>query len=124
CGKILIPQETIPAVEGGHTIVVIPGEKATCVKDGKTEGQYCSTCGLIIAEQKEIKAVGHHTVPSTGKKIIKRAGLFTRGTREYVCTVCGETVTEEYRFSILTWITDMFNRVFSFFAGTLDKVNS
>ncbi|MCR5523748.1 MAG: leucine-rich repeat domain-containing protein, partial [Clostridia bacterium] len=46
CGKILIPQETIPAVEGGHTIVVIPGEKATCVKDGKTEGQYCSTCGL------------------------------------------------------------------------------
>lgn len=54
---------TCGATEGsalGHTKITIEGKDATCTEAGLSEGEKCSVCGVMIVEQMEIPATGHH----------------------------------------------------------------
>lgn len=42
-----------------HEPKVIPGEPATCTKDGKTDGSVCAKCGLELTPQAIIVSEGH-----------------------------------------------------------------
>lgn len=71
--KDVMPLERTP-----HQVVTDKAKKATCTRDGKTEGRHCSVCGKVLAEQKTIKALGHKLkttrTPATAKadgKVVK-----------------------------------------------------
>ena len=81
--------EPIPAT--GHKAVKDKKVKATCTKDGLTEGSHCSVCGEVLEEQEIIPATEH----SWGKgKVIEEASCENSGKKEYTCKDCGKTKTE------------------------------
>ncbi len=48
-----------------HQIIEIPAEPATCLGNGKTRGEQCAVCGMIITPQSEVPALGHDFPPYT-----------------------------------------------------------
>ena len=50
--------DDIPA--NGHTEVVEEAVAPTCTDMGRTEGRYCSVCGIILVEQKDIAPLNHN----------------------------------------------------------------
>ena len=92
CGKSRLVKKLAKNAKA-HTWVISPAEEATCLKEGKTEGRYCSECGLIGSIQTTINKKFHVTeiipaVPAT---------CTTAGTTEgSKCINCG-TVTSEPR---------------------------
>ncbi len=74
--------EAVPKVD--HTFVkdeVIP---ATCTEGGKTGGEHCSVCGLVLTAQKDLPPLGHRWDD----------GVVEDGKIKYTCTECGETKEE------------------------------
>lgn len=75
-----------------HVIVIDKAIDATCEKDGKTEGQYCSECNKVLKKATVVKTKRHSwdsgkiTLPSTYTKT---------GIKLYTCDVCGASKTEE-----------------------------
>ena len=55
-----INTESIAAL--GHSEYVIDAVRATCLKDGLTEGRYCGVCNVITLEQESVPATGHDWV--------------------------------------------------------------
>ena len=55
-----------------HIPVVDPAVAPDCITTGRTEGSYCSVCGIVLVAQQIIPAAGHH---------------FANGA----CTNCGKT---------------------------------
>ena len=45
-------------IYGAHTLVVVPGKAATCVKDGYSDYTICINCN-VVTESKPITATGH-----------------------------------------------------------------
>ncbi len=43
----------------GHTVVIDNEIPADCLRSGYTQGRHCSTCRMIIVEQKFVPAAGH-----------------------------------------------------------------
>lgn len=80
--------ETIEKTEHKpENIEGIPSVKATCEKNGKTAGSYCTVCGEIITPQKLIPARGH----LYGEwKEVKKATCKEEGAKERICENCGE----------------------------------
>ena len=68
CGDIIVDDFTAAT---GHTVVQDQAIPATCISAGKTAGEHCSVCLVVIIEQTSIPATGH---------------IFADG----VCYVCGE----------------------------------
>ncbi len=66
CGE----KETQTIAALAHTEVVTPGQTATCMQTGLSEGKYCSACSTVIEEQTTLPVTDHNY--SYGK-----------------CTVCG-----------------------------------
>lgn len=71
----------VPAL--GHERVVIPAIKETCTTDGKTEGEKCSRCGIILTHQVTIPAPDHlkvtvDAVPATCQKEGSTKGVYCK----------------------------------------------
>ena len=102
CGET--DRQPLPTVP--HTLVTEPGKEATCTESGMTEGQYCSVCGEVFAEQTEIAALDH--LWDEGKVTLEPT-CGADGVRTVTCQRCGEAYTEvlpatgEHRFG--QWIT-------------------
>lgn len=59
--------------------------KATCTKDGYTEGRVCLTCGEVLSERKRIPAE-HKFDDGT---VIKKSTCTRDGKTVYTCSECG-----------------------------------
>lgn len=75
-----------------HTVVVIPGEDATCENPGKTEGSYCSVCGETIKSQQTISALGHKEETVPGKAATCTEDGLTDGKK---CSVCNKILVAQ-----------------------------
>ena len=61
CDQIKSGSEVeIPAE--GHSREVVKGYSATCTKNGLTDGEKCSKCGVILKTQEDIPALGHEFI--------------------------------------------------------------
>ena len=76
-------------VEAQHESEILPAVAPTCTETGLTEGSVCSVCGEILIEQKEIAA--SHTWEDV--TIHQEATCTEDGSKDVLCTVCGETDT-------------------------------
>ena len=76
----------------GHTEEILPGEAATCTKEGLTDGVKCTVCKKILTPQKVIPKLTHksESISAIGATCTK-AGK-TQGTR---CSVCGEIIAPQ-----------------------------
>lgn len=69
-----------------HSYEVVDQKDATCTEDGYTKYE-CSVCGDSYEET--VKATGH----DEGEwKTTKEASMFSKGSKELRCTVCGEVL--------------------------------
>ncbi len=75
----------------GHNLVIRKEIPATCTKDGKTEGVYCSRCNKVYAPQKTIKAKGHKW---KNAYIDYKATAKHTGSKKVVCSVCHKSKFE------------------------------
>ena len=79
-----------------HTEVTVKAVKATCTKNGKTQGKKCSVCDKVIVAQKTVDATGH--VKKT--KVISKATAKANGRVETVCEACGKSFGENKVYRI------------------------
>ena len=66
-----------------HTVEVVKGYAATCLKSGKTDGKRCSVCKMVIVAQSPITIKQHNIHPKT-----INATYFAKGSRTSVCVNC------------------------------------
>ena len=103
--------EDIPAL--GHEMVHTPAKDATCTEAGNIEYWTCSRCGEMFSdeagttpvEEKDavIAAKGH----SYGDWVVTKEATRTEaGSREKVCSVCGDKITEVIPRISGTWRKD------------------
>ena len=59
---------------------------ATCSSEGKTEGEHCSVCGLVLTEQQSIAKLAHTPVKDNAVAATCSAEGKTEGSH---CSVCG-----------------------------------
>ena len=74
-----------------HVLQKMPAVDATCTKSGLTEGEKCSNCGKVTIAQETVPAKGH---AYSGWKVTKEATCTAKGSKEKICTNCGDKVTE------------------------------
>lgn len=79
CGQA--EYNTISALS--HTVVTNAAVSATCTTQGKTEGSYCSACGVIISVQSDIAPTGHNFDEVT---VLKEALCNQDGMKRYSCS--------------------------------------
>ena len=82
--------ESIPLK--GHTKVVLEAISATCLTEGKTEGEKCSDCGEILLAQEKIDALGHKEVVDAGTDATCTQNGLTEGKH---CSTCGEIIVAQ-----------------------------
>ena len=86
CGE----RETKPVDKAEHTIVIIPGEPATCFMEGRSDAEKCSVCQKIIKHHKSTPRAQHEIISVEAKA----PTCTLEGHSEYnVCSVCGEFIT-------------------------------
>ena len=73
-----------------HTVVTDKAKKATCTRDGKTEGSHCSVCGKVLQKQTVIEAPGHKLKTARTPATLKKNGKLVK-----TCLRCGKTVFKE-----------------------------
>ncbi len=76
----------------GHDIVPTPAVAPTCTETGLTEGQHCSKCGKIIAEQSVVSATGHTEVPDAAVAATCTTDGKTAGSH---CSVCDAVIVAQ-----------------------------
>lgn len=69
----------------GHTVVNDAAVAATCTTPGKTAGQHCSACGLVVTAQQLVDALGH-----TYNTTVTEPTCATDGYTTYTCS-CGDS---------------------------------
>ncbi len=69
-----------------HTIVTQAAVAATCTAAGKTQGSYCSKCGIVFASQETVPATGHSYTATSEGATCQDYELF-----HYRCTACGHS---------------------------------
>ena len=65
----------------------------TCTEPGRTGVIVCLVCGMVLDEGEELPAPGHDW--NVNYTACKEATCTEAGSREKVCAVCGEKITEE-----------------------------
>jgi hypothetical protein len=88
CGETYKDNE-VPAA---HTEQVLDAKEATCTEDGLTQGKKCSACGEVFTAQEKVDAKGHSYGEWT---VTKEAAVGAAGSKEQVCSACGDKKTEE-----------------------------
>ncbi|MDO5702406.1 MAG: Ig-like domain-containing protein [Lachnospiraceae bacterium] len=74
-----------------HTEEILPAKAATCTEGGLTEGIVCSSCGMVIKEQKET-APSHSVVAIQGKEATCTQKGLSTGLK---CVLCGQILKEQ-----------------------------
>lgn len=80
-----------------HTVVTDKAKKATCTRDGKTEGSHCSVCGKVLQAQTVQKAPGHKPKAARTPATAKANGKIVK-----TCKRCGKVVSKEKIYKIKT----------------------
>ena len=75
----------------GHTIVTVAAVAPSCTSPGKTEGSYCSICGVTITEQRIIPALGHNFIDT-----ITPPTELERGYTTHTCSRCDYSYRDNY----------------------------
>ena len=79
-------------VPASHKEEVIPAKAPKCGETGLTEGKKCSVCNEVLVAQTEVAALEH----KYGEWTTVKEPTFTEvGTKEKVCSLCNDKVTEE-----------------------------
>ncbi len=81
----------VPAT--GHKTTVKKGYPPTCIKNGMTDGHYCSACNEQFVKQEEIAPTGH-IVNQTKWVVYVNATCTNEGIKMQSCLVCNENVRE------------------------------
>ena len=81
--------ESIPTLQ--HTVVYSQAVAPTCTDAGRTEGSYCSACGVIIAPQEAIAPLGHTPVQLEAVAPTCMSSGSTAGT---ICSVCSAVLVK------------------------------
>ena len=89
CGVILEYRNIESYAE--HVEATEHGYAPTCMREGLTDGIYCSYCGLTIVEQESIPTIDHHYVLTSTKE----PTCTTEGYKTYTCQ-CGYSYQECY----------------------------
>ena len=89
CGALLDEQNVAPTQ---HTEVADPAIPVTCTADGYTAGSHCAVCKAILVAQEVIPHEGHKAADDAFKTV-KEPTCTEEGSKEAVCTKCGETFT-------------------------------
>lgn len=90
CGKVIVPQEVIPAT--GHAEVVIPGVEPTCTELGYTEETRCAVCDAILVPATPIPETGPvEVIDPAVAPTCTEPGL-TEGSH---CEKCGEILVPQ-----------------------------
>ncbi|MBQ4366159.1 MAG: hypothetical protein II804_07845 [Clostridia bacterium] len=87
CGK---RTDVTPLERTPHTVVTDRAKKATCTRDGRTEGCRCSVCGKVLQAQTVIKAPGHKLKTTRTPATTKQNGKLVK-----TCLRCGKVVSKE-----------------------------
>lgn len=95
CGAVSSSTETLAAK--GHTIVNDASVAATCTREGRTAGKYCSVCNAVTVKQTTIAATGHKGGAATCENRAKceSCGTYYGDLAEHQynnddkCTFCG-----------------------------------
>ena len=87
CGK---RKDVTTLPRTAHTVVIDKAKKATCTRDGKTEGSHCSVCGKVLQAQTVLKAPGHKLKTTRTPATLKQNGKIIK-----TCKRCGKTVSKE-----------------------------
>ena len=74
-----------------HVEATEHGYAPTCMREGLTDGTYCSYCGVTIVEQESIPTIDHHYVLTSTKE----PTCTTEGYKTYTCQ-CGYSYQECY----------------------------
>ena len=91
CGKIIKPQEVIPAL--GHIETVDKGYLATCEESGLTDGCHCERCGKILIAQTIREPMGHKF--RVVEKGYDSTCNYPGKTDKKCCLVCGKIFESE-----------------------------
>ena len=78
--------------EFGHVVVETTGVDATCLQPGKTDGSYCSRCGMVLKAQDPIPAKGHTIVVDEAVPVTCTSDGKTEGSH---CSVCGQVIERQ-----------------------------
>lgn len=78
--------------EQGHVVVETKGSDATCLQPGKTDGSYCSRCGMVLQAQEPIPAKGHTIVVDEAVPVTCTSDGKTEGSH---CSVCGQIIERQ-----------------------------
>ena len=97
CGDI--KEEPVKAF--GHIEEVTPGYPADCTLDGVSDGKKCVTCGVVLAEEAPIPALGHNLALDPSKSIA--ATCTEKGKNFMACTRCGYTEEQDAEPIDHTW---------------------
>lgn len=76
----------------GHKAETISEIKATCTEAGKTGGEKCSVCGIVLTEPGIIPATGHKTVVDQAVPATCTSTGLTKGEH---CDYCGEVFVKQ-----------------------------
>ena len=83
--------DVIPAT-GSHFVETVAGKAATCTSTGLTNGQKCSVCDTVIAEQEVIEKLAH----TYNDGVISIDPTCTSmGVKTFTCLTCGSTTSEK-----------------------------
>lgn len=77
---------------GEHIIIDVKGWDATCLENGRTEGQECEQCGAVIVPQNTILADGHDLITDAYVAPTCTATGLTKGSH---CADCEYKVEQE-----------------------------
>ena len=80
--------EVLPA--SGHKVVKIPAEKATCKKEGSTEGEFCETCGLMLKEPQTVPVKKHSYYTKVVEPTADKSGYTL-----HTCRYCGRKYSSD-----------------------------
>lgn len=76
----------------GHNVVTIDAVKATCTDSGKTAGEKCSRCDVVITETSIIPATGHKKVIDQAVEATCTSTGLSSGSH---CDFCGEVFEKQ-----------------------------
>lgn len=80
--------EVMPA--NGHKVVKIPAVKATCKKEGSTEGEFCETCGEMLKEPQKVAVKKHSYYTRVVEPTADRSGYTL-----HTCRYCGRKYSSD-----------------------------